>query len=218
MRIISFYLLCLLPFAGCKISFHAAAEPAGFNIEPTTKSIVIIDGGITNTPGLAIKKKREAVVKEVKNQYLVMLSSQLQKQNLLNIVTDTTLKDEEKNKLIKKDPGIIERLNKTYSAALILILKDCYAGFRQGAVNKVAGWDGKSTSKVAEYAVFFDTDWIILQGNSINEKTVVASKPHSSRTVQSGLLARGPGFDANKSDILEMADNNAFKVAGLFKY
>jgi hypothetical protein len=218
MRTLSFFLLSILSFAGCKVSFHSPAEPIGFNIEPTTKSIVLVDAGFTNTPGLAIKKKRESVVKEVKNQYLVMLSSQLQKQSRLNIITDTTLDEQGKKKLVTKDPGVISHLNKTYSGALILILKDCYAGFRQGDVNKVPNADGKTSSKVAEYAVFFDTDWIIIQGNSTNEKTVTASKPHSTRSVQSGLLARGPGFSANKSDILEMAGDNAFRVAGLFKY
>lgn len=218
MRIIFFYLLCCLLFCSCKVSFNSPVQPIGFNIEPATKSVVLIDGGITTTPGLAIKKKREGVVKEIKNQYLVMLTTELEKQLHLNIITDTTLNEEEKNKLLHKDTGSIAHLTNTYNTAIILILKDCYSGFRQDEVNKVSSWDGKSNSKVAEYSVFFDTEWIILQGADTKETTVTASKHHSSRTIQSGLLARGPGFAANKEDILSMAVQNAFKVAQLFKY
>ncbi len=208
----------VLMFYGCKISFHNRIVPSGFNIEPGTKSFVLIDGGITSTSGIAIKKTRKGVVKEVKNQYLVMLSTVLQKQLHLNNLTDTTLTEDEKNKLLKKDSVAIANLSKKYSSAIVLILKDCYSGFRRDDVKKVVSFDGKSTSKIATYSVFFDTDWIILQGNTINEKTVTASKYHSTRSIESGLLARGPGFEANKKDILEMAEQNAFNVALLFKY
>jgi hypothetical protein len=219
MRTRSLYLILLIGiFYSCKVSFNAPAEPAGFNIEPNTKSFVLIDGGVTTTPGLAIKKKREGVVKEIKNQYLVMLDTALQKQLNLTSITDTTITTEEKNALLKKDPVAITNLSNRYHSAIVLILKDCYSGFRQGEVKKVSNWDGTSNSKVAEYFVFFDTEWIILQGNAVNEKTVGASRFHSDRTIQSGLLARGPGFEANKKDILEMAQLNAFNVSRLFKY
>ncbi len=66
--------------------------------------------------------------------------------------------------------------------------------------------------------LYFNTGWIILQGKTINTRTVTASTYHSIRSIQSGLLARGPGFQANKKDILEMAEKNAFNVAQLFKY
>lgn len=216
MKLTAVYLIMLPWLIGCKVSFRPATQPPGFNIEPSTKSFVIIDGGITNTPGLAIKKKRESVVKEVKNQYLIMLSNTLQNRLHLNNLTDTTLSDEEKNKLLNKDAVAIANISNKYSTAIVLILKDCYSGFRKGDVTEVSGLDGKS--KIAEYDVFFDTDWIILQGNMVNEKTVTASKYHSNRSIQSGLLARGPGFEANKKDIMEMAERNAFNVALLFKY
>ena len=212
-----FILFCGSLF-GCKVSFHPPTEQPGFSIDPTTKSIVLIDGGITTTTGIAIKKKREGVVKEVKNQYLVTLSNVLQDHLHLTSISDTTLTSEEKNKLLQKDSIVIANICSRYKNAIVLILKDCYSGFRQDDVRKVESWDGKSTSKVAKYSVFFDTDWIIVQGNSVNEKTVSASKFHSDRTISSGLLARGPGFAANKNDILEMANQNALNVAMLFKY
>ncbi len=217
MKVKFFYFIPLL-FCCCKISFHASTPAPGFNIEPTTKSIVLIDGGITSTPGIAIKKKREGVVKEVKNQYLVTLSSVLEKELHLTILADTTLTAEEKNKLLQLDSVASTTIRNNYKASIILILRDCNSGFRQGDVRKVPGFDGTSTSKVADYAVFFDTDWIILQGNKVFEKTIVASKFHSTRSISSGLLARGPGFAANKKDILDMAEQNAFNVAQLFKY
>jgi hypothetical protein len=202
---------------GCKVTFHPPTEAQGFNIDPNTKSIVLIDCGITTTTGIAIKKKREGVVKEFKNQYLVSLSKVLQDHLHLEIITDTTLSVEEKNKLLQKDSIAITTICSRYKNGIVLILKDCYSGFNQD-VRKVESWDGKSTSKVATYSVFFDTGWIIVQGNSVNEKNVSASKFHSTRNVLSGLLARGPGFAANKNDILEMANQNALNVAMLFKY
>lgn len=219
MKIKSLYIILFTGILySCKVSFHAPTEAIGFNIEPSTKSFVLIDGGITTTPGLAIKKKREGVVKEVKNQYLVMLGTALQKQLNLTCITDSTITTEEKTALLKKDPVAITSLSNRHNAAIVLILKDCYSGFRQGEVKKVSNWDGSNAAKIAEYFVFFDTEWIILQGSTLNEKTVSASKFHSDRSIQSGLLARGPGFAANKNDILEMAQQNAFNVSILFKY
>lgn len=211
-------ILFVLIFFSCKVSFHAPSEPTGFNIEPGTKSFALIDCGIANSTGIAIKKKREGVVKQVKIQYMILLNTALKQQLNLNSITDTTLTEDEKKNLLKKDPEAMLRLSNKYPSAIILILKNCYAGFRQDEVKKVGSWDGKSDSKVAEYSVFFESEWLILQGNTTNEKTVTASKHHSSRTIQSGLLARGPGFEANKKDILAVAEQNAFNVSVLFKY
>lgn len=219
MKIKAFYFILIFgSLYGCKTTFQPASVPQGLSIDPGTRSIVLVDGGITTTTGIAIKKKREGVVKEVKNQYLGTLSNVLQDQLHLTSIADTTFTSEEKNKLLQKDSIVIANICSRYKNAIVLILKDCYSGFRQDDVRKVESWDGKSTSKVARYSVFFDTEWIIMQGNSINEKNVSASKFHSNRTISSGLLARGPGFAANKNDILEMANQNAINVAMLFKY
>lgn len=219
MKFNSLYLLFLLSWmmCGCKI-FHHPADPTGFNIEPGTKSFVVIDAGITYTPGLAIKKRRKGVIKEVKNQYLVTLTRVLQKQLRLNSLTDSTLTADERNKLAKKDPALMASLSKKYNTAIVLILKDCFSGFTHSNVKKIASPDGRSTSKIAEYTVFFDTDWIILQGDTINEKMVSASKFHSLGIIQSEFLDRGPGYSSNKNDIQEMAEKNALNVALLFKY
>ena len=218
LKFLFFIPLAALLFYGCKVSFPTTAEPIGLNIEPNSKSFVLIDGGFTSATGIAIKKKREGVIKEVKNEYLLKLAAILQKQHHLNIFNDTTLTDEDKNKLLKKDTIAIANLSKKYNSAIVLILKNCYSGFRQDDVRKVPASDGTSTTKMASYSVFFDTEWIIVQANTINEKTVIASTYHSTRSIQSGLLARGPGFSANKEDILKMAEENAYNVSQLFKY
>lgn len=52
----------------------------------------------------------------------------------------------------------------------------------------------------------------------MNEKIVSASTFNSLGIIQSELLDRGPGYNANKNDIQQMAEKNAFNVASLFKY
>jgi hypothetical protein len=201
--------------SGCGISFNAPHEPLGFNIEPGIKSFVIIDGGITFTPAIVLKKKRVGVVNDVKNQYLIMLPRVLQKQFNFSNLNDTTLSAEDKNKLLNKDPVAINNICNRYKNSIILILKDCYAGFRKQNVKTVISPDGKSTYKSATYSVFFETHWIMLQGNNVNEKTVIASQLHGDKIE---MRLRGPGFTNNKNEIIEMAEQNALKVAQLFKY
>jgi len=213
MRLVCLTLLIVLT-DGCKTTFPVIKK--GYNIVPGTKSFVLIDGGITSAPGMAIKKKRNEVVKEVKEQYFIALSGDIQKQLHLSSVTYTILNAEERNMLLQKDLAAIAKIRDNYKSAIILILKECSAGFRQGDVNKIKNADG--TSKTAEYNVFFDAEWMILQDSAIHERTISAFRYHSSRSVLSGLLARGPGFEANKEDLLEMARQNASSVALLFEY
>lgn len=218
MKLITFSfiaLVCGMP--GCSVSFKKPPVIPGLSIGPGTRSFVLIEGGIIHTPGLAITKKRQEVVKEIRNEYLGILSAGIQKHLLLICHSDTTLSEDEKKKLLQKDSTVIANLEKRYDSSIILILKDCYSGFRQEGVNKETARDG-TTSKIAEYSVFFDTHWIVLQAKTIRERNIEASNYHSSRSIQSGLLARGPGFQANKKDIMEMAIKNAWNVVQLFQY
>ena len=101
---------------------------------------------------------------------------------------------------------------------IILILKDCYSGFVKNDVKNLYRPDGRSPSKLAKYSVFFDTDWIIVQGDHVAEKTVTASQYHSVEIIGNEWLARGPDFASNKNDIVAMAEQNAINVARLFRY
>lgn len=74
-----------------------------------------------------------------------------------------------------------------------------------------------STSKTAYYSVFFNTDITVIQGDQLYRKRITASREHSNRSVLSGLLARGPGYEANKKDIAAMANRNASNLSGLFR-
>ena len=207
-------LLLITFFFGCKTTFPIIEK--GYTLAPEIRSFVLIDGGHTATPGMAIKKKRTEVVKEIKDQYLSFLSDAFKKQLNLNTIIDTTLTTGEKEELLLKDSASIAKIRHKYKSALILVVKECTAGFRQGEINKTKSSDGKSTSKTAEYDVFFDAELMIIQDTSIHGRNIESSRYHSSRSVLSGLLARGPGFEANKEDILRMAQQNAFSVALLF--
>lgn len=210
-------LLILTLLCGCTIFHNHTGGPTGYNIEPGSKSFVVIDGGITFTPGLAIKKRR-GVINEVKNQYFMILSRVLQKELRLKSITDTTLTADERFKLAKKDPAIIANLSKKYNTSIVLILKDCFSGFSKSNTKKVWAPGGKSYSEIAEYTVFFDTDWIILQGNTVNEKTVTASKLQSTKSRSTISLSPRVNYNTNKSEIQDVAEQNAYNVAQLFKY
>lgn len=212
---ILYTILIILSGIKCKTIYPVIEY--GYNIPPDTKSFVVIDGGISSAPGIVIKKKRNEVVKEMKDQYLISLSSVLQKKSGITCINDTALTTDAKNMLLQKDSSAIAGLRNIYKSSIILILKDCSAGFRQGDINKTKDSNG-NTSKTAEYDVFFDADWMIIADSTIHERTISASRYHSIRNVLSGLLARGPGFETNKEDILAMAQQNASSVALLFKY
>ena len=194
--------------AGC---VNLRKQPMGFSIAPATHSFVLIDAGLTATPALVLKKKRVGVVKDVKNQYLVMVSRELQHNFRLVPVVDTGLSVDDREKLIHRDKALIQQLQQRYPASILLILRACGGGFSKSSSHKVAG------GRVVEYATFFDTDWIIVHEQQVEKKMVTITSPHSTGgTFQ--LELRGPGYAANKDDIIEAAEKNALKFAGLFSY
>jgi hypothetical protein len=205
-----FFLFILLQ--GCKITFHKNREPAGLSISPSAKSFVVIDASTVYTPAIVLKKKRVGVVKEVKNQYLLLVTSALQKQLRLADITDSSLDESAKNKLARKDAAALESLQQKHSNSIIFILKDCAGGFlNKGSKRRNGGY------KSPEYVPYFQSDWIILQSNTKNEKSLYTQGEHSPRDSYS-LELRGPGFKANKNEIMETAEINAVQFAQLFKY
>lgn len=210
-------ILLLMGLSACKtISLSPRLYPAEIQVESPSMSVVIVDAGDVYTPGLALTKKREAVVTQIKELYLSQLPEAFKRDLQLISFRDTTLSAEEQTKLLQNDPQVKMKLREKYKANLFVILRTYEGGFRQDDVVKKTNTDG-STNKTAYYSVFFETELTIIQGDRLYEKRVSASKEHSQRSVLSGLLARGPGYEANRKDIHAMAMQNAKHVTGIFR-
>ncbi len=206
-----------LTLAGCKsLSFTQKTLPAEIPIQDFSKSIVVIDAGDVYTPGLALTKKREAVVTSIKNSYFANLPDVLKKDLQLSAFRDTILTDDEKKRLLQNDDAVRLKLATKYGANIFIILQNYEGGFSQDDIVRTKKNDG-STDKTAYYSVFFNTDITVIQGDQLYHKRITASREHSKRSVLSGLLARGPGYEANKKDILAMANRNASNLSGLFR-
>ncbi|BFG70514.1 hypothetical protein KACHI17_13950 [Sediminibacterium sp. KACHI17] len=181
-----------------------------------SKSIVLVDAGDVYTPGLALTKKREEVVTQIKRIYFSNLPDVLKKDLQMPVFTDTTLTEGEKALLLQNDNNVRAKIMERYKANIIILLQNYEGGFSQDEIQRSRNTDG-SISKQATYSVFFNTNMTIIQGDQLYRKRITASKYHSQRQVLSGLLARGPGYEANKKDIAEMAQRNASNVSGLFR-
>lgn len=204
-------------FTSCKsLSFTQKTILAEIPIQYYSKSIVLVDAGDVYTPGLAMTKKREEVVTEIKRIYFSNLPDVLKKDLQIPVFTDTTLKESEKALLLQNDNNVRAKMMDQYKANIIILLQNYEGGFSQDDINRSRNTDG-SLNKTATYSVFFNTNLTIIQGDQLYRKRITASKYHSQRPVLSGLLARGPGYAANKKDIAAMATRNASNVSGLFR-
>ena len=209
--------LSLLVFSSCKIlSVNYKTLPPEIPLRDSVGTIVIVDAAEVHTPGLAITKKREEVVTKIKQDYVQHLPAAIRLDLGNPSVLDTLLSDEEKIMLLSNNATVKQKLFDHYHAAMIIVLKDCSGGFTQDEVVREKGSDG-SISKQAYYSVFFQASFYIIQPQQSWHKEVVATKKHSSRSVVSGLLARGPGYEANRKDIAKMSEENTKKTTGLFK-
>lgn len=208
-------LACL--FCGCKVlSVQYKTLPAEIPFPDSTASVLLIDAAEIHTPGIAIRKKREEVVTQVKNDFMQELPGAISKDLGNPVLKNVQLNEETVVRLLNDDPAVCQKVMTDHQVAMIIILKDCSGGFKQDEVVKEKDADG-NTSKKAYYSVFFDTYVHIKQKERSWDKTVSASKQHSSRTVLSGLLARGPGYQANKKSIAAMANENMHKLTALFR-
>lgn len=215
------FVLCVIAatsfFAGCKgPSFMQKTIMAEIPVQYYSKSIVLVDAGDVYTPGLALTKKREEVVTQIKRIYFSNLPDVLKKDLQMPVFTDTTLTEGEKALLLQNDNNVRAKIMERYKANIIILLQNYEGGFSQDEIQRSRNTDG-SISKQATYSVFFNTNMTIIQGDQLYRKRITASKYHSQRQVLSGLLARGPGYEANKKDIAEMAQRNASNVSGLFR-
>ena len=204
-------------FPSCKSpSIMQKTILAEIPVQNFSKSIVLIDAGQINTPGLAITKKREEVVSDITRNYLLSLPAILEKDLQMKVFTDSTLTEQEKALLLQNDNYIRSKIMERYDANIIIIFQSYKGGFNQDYVDRL-NYKGGYVDKQAQYSVFFHTTLAIIQGNQMYVKYINANKYHSQRQVRSGLLARGPGYAANKKDIAAMAHRNASYVSGLFR-
>ncbi len=209
-------LLVILLVFGCKppmVSYKTV--PPQIPIQDTTKAILLIDAGNVYTPGLIITKKREKVVTELSKNYLQLLQQQIGQQLPIKAVSDTTIAADIILQLQNHNDTVAARLLQKYAAGIVVVLQTYDAGFVQDEVVKTTNSSG-STDKIAYYSVFFKTTATIYQDNQWYNKIVTISKPHSQRSVVSGLLARGPGYEANKKDIADVMALNTGKLCELF--
>lgn len=204
-------------FASCKsLSFTQKTILAEIPVQYYSKSIVLVDAGDVNTPGLVITKKREEVVTQIKRIYFSNLPDVLRKDLQMTVFTDTILTEGEKALLLQNDNNVRAKVMEHYKANIIILLQNYEGGFTQDEIQRSRNTDG-SVDKRATYSVFFNTNLTIIQGDQLFRKRITASRYHSQRQVLSGLLARGPGYEANKKDIAAMAERNASNVSGLFR-
>lgn len=103
---------------------HKKTIAAEIPIMDFSKSIVVIDAGDVYTPGLAVTKKREAVVTSIKNIYCSDLPDVLRKDLQLSVFRDTILTDEEKNRLLQNDDAVRLKLATKYGANIFIILQN----------------------------------------------------------------------------------------------
>ena len=212
------YLSCTI-LAGCTAMIPLSEPitiPAEFPLKDTGKSFVFIDAADVKTPGIAILKKREQVLDEVKKEFVQLLPAAIEAHLPVSVTVDTSLSELSIWKLLSDDSTVISELRRKHKADVIVVLKNCFGGFEQDNIDTEKKADG-SKSKTAYYSVVFQSTWQILYKNMHVEKQVLARRPHSSRSVASGLLARGPGYQANKQDIMNMAKQNAYEFTGLFR-
>jgi len=209
--------LLTILFSQCKIlQVSYRTEPPFIAIKDSAKALVIIDAGTVAVPGIAMVNKREEVVKETKELYMDSLYLRLQRELPIPVIIDSLINPDDKFKVSQGDTGVLAAIAQQHNAALVMVLTDYGGGFSQEGVRKEKAADG-TTSKTASYDVFFNTNWIIWQQDTLRRKDVLASEPHSERTVFSGLLARGPGYKANRKAIEYIANTNVRNVLELFK-
>ncbi len=189
--------------------------PAEFKVNDSTSTFLIIDAAEVSTTGLAIVKRREAVMEDVKADYISFVPALVSAHVPLRVIIDSTISNEQKNRILLHDRKFIDSLLSKHNAGMMAVLKNCYGGFEKDDVVTERNSDG-SKSKTAYYSVFFESTWQVIDHRIDKEKIIIARNPHSSRPIVSGLLARGPGFKANRKDILEVARENAINFTGLF--
>jgi hypothetical protein len=211
MKLILMTMLCVAGSYSCKsVQVVMEKKPPEIQLSLNTEKIVLVDLAKIQARGLVMTKQREEVLQEIKQFYFKEGSKYLADALSINVVVDTTKHS------MKTPETVVQEVQQTYGPALVILVNSFDGGFNQETVNRERNNDG-SVSKTAQYSVYCTTDVSIWYNNQFYPKRIEASKPHSERSVMSGLLARGPGYRANKRDIEEAAKANMVMLADVFR-
>ena len=176
----------------------------------THSGILIVDLGQAYQPGLLFNKKRDEVVERVYQNFIADLQFALQFQVSNSVVIDTTL---------KKDftPEQLYQLMDRCQAEYGLVIPRFESGFNQDEIVREDNGDG-SVSKTAYYSVYNHLHLDVYRHSQIElMRDFGHSRQHSSRSVLSGLFARGPSFQKNEKSLQEVASANLNDIVDLFK-
>ncbi|MDZ4071625.1 MAG: hypothetical protein U1C70_07360 [Sediminibacterium sp.] len=189
-------------FASCKtLSFTEKTILAEIPVQYYSKSIVVVDAGEVYTPGLAITKKREEVVTQIKRKYFSNLPDVLRKDLQMTVFTDTSLTDGEKALLLQNDNNVRAKIMEQYKANIVIILQNYEGGFSQDEIQRSRNNDG-SVNKQATYSVFFNTNITIIQGDQLYRKRITASTYHLKDKYSADSLHAAPATKPTKKTLL----------------
>ncbi|WP_423130312.1 hypothetical protein [Gaoshiqia sp. Z1-71] len=171
-------------------------------------SVLIVDQCELVPAGFILNKKRREVLAEMCRDYFTAMEASLLKAPNVELSRDSLL-----------PRGFISnQLTEQMQAAALdyaLVFNLFESGFWQSEVIVDKDWEGTKT-RTAVYQVFCKTHVDIYNRDGILlSRDVTNTAYHSERTVLSGLLARGPSYEANKKAIGDMARSNLEETLAL---
>src|SRR5688500_17403628 len=113
MKNILILLVLIMLIAGCETTSPLTRNsliPAEYRIKDSTQTFLIIDAAEVLTTGIAIVKRREAVMQNVKSEYLSVVPDMVTAQLSMPVVIDTSLTIDQKNRIVMGDKRIIDTL------------------------------------------------------------------------------------------------------------
>lgn len=172
--------------------------------------VLIVDLGRFYQPGLMLNKKRNEVVERVYQNFISDLQFTLQFELASPVIIDTMLQN---NFSLDKLYQLMDSSQAEYG----LVIPSFESGFNQDEVVREENDDG-SHSKTAYYSVYSKMHLDVYHQSQIKlMRDFSHSRVHSSRSVLSGLFARGPSYQKNEKAIQEMASANLHEIVELFK-
>ena len=171
-------------------------------------SVLIVDHCELVPAGFILNKKRKEVLAEMCRDYFTAMETSLPNAGNIELSRDSLLP---RGFIVDK---LTEQMRAT-GADYALVFNLFESGFWQSEVIVDEDSDGNKT-RTAIYHVFCKTHLDIYNREGMMlARDVTKTAYHSERTVLSGLLARGPSYEANKKAIGDMARSNLDEVLAL---